>query len=693
MVRVDPPAMPLGGDYWVGGFDIDALPDIGAPVWGVADMHAHPMSYLGFGGSFIWGAPGGQLADLGWCTPAHGIGGTGLFGTSGNLLMAGVEGGFGHRVGGYPEFDGWPRFTSTIHQQMHVDWIRRAVAGGLRLMVALVVNDRLLAHEFGDHDDGDRLAVEAQISALHAFAAEHSDLMEVVSDSATARTVIQSGRLAVVPGVEVDTLGDWNEGDASDEDFVAYLRHLVEDLGIRHIFPIHLVNNAFGGAAIYMDLFNALNYHLCDDYFAVDDASNQGIDFRLGEDEGLAVKVLRLQGRYTPPKYSEIPGGHANTRGLTPQGEVVLNALMDLGVMIDTDHMSYLSLHEALDLAESRRYPVIAGHTAIQALAWRRDETGQPHKLPNEYMRSDADLGRIHALGGMISIGLHQGDIRGADDRVLYEAAGSSTSWAQAYLYATGITSGAPVGIGTDMDGLAGSAGPRFGLNAAYELASPPLPDDLREPLRPAQVDSQRNGVRYVEPLCDYRHYRFTGVLDGNVYSSEERDIWQALAISASGTPPDEADLPNILVMSASTANKIRNLAKGFSVTAEDQLDGQRGREKHSQQLAAYRTANGQEIQPGDGHEVGRLFRTIGRVWSSWQAMSGNNAPLHRNFAGRRDFDINLDGVAHYGLLPDFLQDLCNIGLTQQQLAPLFGSAEAYLRTWTLSERAALRRD
>src|SRR6266567_4395472 len=55
----------------------------------------------------------------------------------------------GHPVGGYPNFDGWPRFTTIIHQQMYIDWLKRTYEGGLRLMVAHVVNNELLAHEFG----------------------------------------------------------------------------------------------------------------------------------------------------------------------------------------------------------------------------------------------------------------------------------------------------------------------------------------------------------------------------------------------------------------------------------------------------------------------------------------------------------------------------------------------------------------
>ena len=52
---------------------------------------------------------------------------------------------------------------------------------------------------------------------------------------------------------------------------------------------------------------------------------------------------------------------------------------------------------------------------------------------------------------------------------------------------------------------------------------------------------------------------------------------------------------------------------------------------------------------------------------------------------GRRTFDFNVDGLAHYGLLPDLLQDLKNIGLGAEAFDALFSSAEAYLATWERS--------
>jgi len=67
--------------------------------------------------------------------------------------------------------------------------------------------------------------------------------------------------------------------------------------------------------------------------------------------------------------------------------------------------------------------------------------------------------------------------------------------------------------------------------------------------------------------------------------------------------------------------------------------------------------------------------------------MKGNNRPLTRLTAGPlRDFDINLDGMAHYGMLPDFLQDVKNDGLTAEDLVPFFRSAYDYIEMWSACE-------
>ena len=63
---------------------------------------------------------------------------------------------------------------------------------------------------------------------------------------------------------------------------------------------------------------------------------------------------------------------------------------------------------------------------------------------------------------------------------------------------------------------------------------------------------------------------------------------------------------------------------------------------------------------------------------------------MRRSYAypGGRDFDFNLDGLAHYGMLPDLIQDLKNQGLNAEQLKPLFLSTEQYIKMWEQAELA-----
>jgi len=59
--------------------------------------------------------------------------------------------------------------------------------------------------------------------------------------------------------------------------------------------------------------------------------------------------------------------------------------------------------------------------------------------------------------------------------------------------------------------------------------------------------------------------------------------------------------------------------------------------------------------------------------------------------SGARVYDVNVDGVAHYGLYPDWIQDLVNVSGSSAIRADLGRGAEAYLQTW---ERAhGLRAD
>ena len=58
-----------------------------------------------------------------------------------------------------------------------------------------------------------------------------------------------------------------------------------------------------------------------------------------------------------------------------------------------------------------------------------------------------------------------------------------------------------------------------------------------------------------------------------------------------------------------------------------------------------------------------------------------------RERSGRRMYDLNTDGVAHYGLFADLIADMQRQQTTRRALRPLFHSAEAYLEMWQRAVR------
>jgi hypothetical protein len=53
---------------------------------------------------------------------------------------------------------------------------------------------------------------------------------------------------------------------------------------------------------------------------------------------------------------------------------------------------------------------------------------------------------------------------------------------------------------------------------------------------------------------------------------------------------------------------------------------------------------------------------------------------------GNRAIDFNTEGLAHIGLMPEYIEDLRRDAVSDKDLEPLFRSAEAYLRMWEKAE-------
>jgi microsomal dipeptidase-like Zn-dependent dipeptidase len=551
------------------------------PLFGFADLHAHPMAHLGFGRAVVSGDARGKVeealvrCDRATATARHpGFGAPGWL----NLVRFGAES--RHGCCGFPSFAHWPRFDTVLHQQMFVGWVHRAWQGGLRLMCALAVNNELLARELGASVADDRTALLEQVAGMRALAEENAAWMGVAGSPAEARALVAEGKLAVVLGVEVDSLDRLllAPGEPLTEAGMdALVRFLVDEAGVRVVTPVHLADNAFGGAAVYSDKFNLLNHHLRGDFYRVEAAEHLG--FRLSAKEGpdrVAIEYYRLRhgGRYPDRLYDgtgSAQGGHRNARGLTPLGEGFLRRLMRGGLLVDVDHMSERMTDAVLALAEAADYPVLSTHTTFRALAFDAGQTSRIEKRAHEGMKSTAHAQRILQGGGVLAPMTNQYDVRQAPGSpVANDCARSSRTFAQAYHFATTLqrTVGGRGGValGTDFNGLAQQPGPRFGPHAASGV----------------EGDRMRSFLRRLQRLA----------------------------------------------------------------------------------------------QAGSRLEYGGV-------------MHRTDVPFTRHTEGERTFDLNEDGLAHYGLLPDFLKDLLRVGLSEKDLDPLFSSAEAFVATWEKCERRA----
>jgi hypothetical protein len=82
---------------------------------------------------------------------------------------------------------------------------------------------------------------------------------KIVLDPDQAEAVIRSGKLAVVLGIEVDTLFQCKTTNACTPESVARQVDKYFAMGVRHIYPTHDFDGGFGGTAIWMDFLNVGN--------------------------------------------------------------------------------------------------------------------------------------------------------------------------------------------------------------------------------------------------------------------------------------------------------------------------------------------------------------------------------------------------------------------------------------------------
>lgn len=482
-----------------------------APLSGWVDLHAHPMTNLGFGGKLIhggvdeqsllpanhscqpWLPAGTAFEALGDDRPTHG-GWDVSFQCGNNLrhdvVIAGLEGANGalatagpgrpptaglFNLPNLPAFAVWPAWNDITHQKMWWEWIKRARDGGQRVMVALATNNRLLAEALtvGFKDGGpqdDMNSADVQLREMKNFVARHSDFMEVALDSANLERIVRSNRLAVVLGVEIDNIGDFNSlpAGALNPTVIAGEVQRLYNEGVRYVLPIHVVDNVFGATAIYEPFFALADFRETGHYWNVVCARpNDQITWQFNTYSANVTWLVNPLHLSLIPNASPGCSGHRNggnlsfppapgAPGLTNWGVIAVKEMMKRGMIVDIDHMSTDAVDSVLTMAEAvpgGGYPIVSGHSGVRGTAGQNAENS----------RSATQLGRIARLHGMFGLGTGAATAQAT-------GAPAASLWFTSYQtamadmgYGSAVYQNGMIAFGTDLNGLV--------------LAPPPPPD------------------------------------------------------------------------------------------------------------------------------------------------------------------------------------------------------------------------
>ncbi len=354
-------------------------------VVGFADMHLHITANERAGGAVIYGEPFdryGITQALGHDADEHGADGS--LDVTGNLLRTGLP--FGtHDTHGWPTFAGWPISDTITHQQTYYGWLMRDWMAGERLVVAQTVEDQPICEiePVKVHSCDETTAVRQQIQTLRGLQSyvdaqaggRGKGWFRLVYNPSQARRVIERGRMAVLIGIESSNLFGCSErmgvpqcGRRDIDRGIQTARRL----GVRTVFPMHWVDNAFGGAALEGGdkgtFINLLEAFQTGHYFRTGLCPEPGQGETLRTLSSLELNVLssffpaaKSLAQAGMPTYP--PGEQCNAEGLTPLGAYLIKRLMANHMLIEVDHMSEWARESVLRIARRHRSPLVSSHT------------------------------------------------------------------------------------------------------------------------------------------------------------------------------------------------------------------------------------------------------------------------------------------------------------------------------------------
>jgi hypothetical protein len=361
-------------------------------VRGLLDGHMHWMTYEYLGGNFHCGEPWdryGITVALPDCSTIEGP--QGAAAPVQNFLNYG-DPAHPHDTTGYPKLTEWRRDNLT-YEGTYYRWIQRDWKAGLRLMVMSVNENRelceLMANRRTNCDEMDtvRRGV-ADIEQLQDYVDAQAGgpgkgFFQIVRNPFQARRVINEGKMAVVLEVEVSELFDCRGSDPASCDR-GVIDSGLDDLykqGVRSSLLLNKFDNPltgvrFDGGPIGV-LINAANRQSYGSFWSAETCTGREHDNTI--ESGLPAGSAALTGLLatlgvtpgTAPTYPPAP--HCNTRGLTGLGRHTVRRMMQMGMIVNPDHMSQKAVDETISLAEARNYSgVISPHGWMDPRNWPR---------------------------------------------------------------------------------------------------------------------------------------------------------------------------------------------------------------------------------------------------------------------------------------------------------------------------------
>ncbi|WP_163997122.1 membrane dipeptidase [Pyxidicoccus caerfyrddinensis] len=438
-------------------------------VPGFAELHHHMFAEEAFGGGWFHGSHLGTLAScdgglpesdharvrmdlsnmLDLCPNSGSVDLSGVpilsafFGIGGAVAseyigkIEGTEGDTGIHLGRATVNTQWPRWDTIAHQQSWQGWLKQAYQGGMSLvMVSLVSNEFLckaLPYDNIKRPCDEMADVELQLQMARTFDA-NNDWVEIALSPAHARTIINSGRLAMVLSIEASKLFGTKDWRTELDRFYA--------LGVRSLQPVHQLDNRFGGAALHNPIFQAAQF-----------LENCHIDY----DCGVTTDTFTLGFDV----YRDAAGNCRNTRGLTADGKALLQAMMSKGMIIDVAHVSEKGLQDAYAVSQANAYyPLVISHGHFR-------EVMNPKLADDEKTTPAWAVRYVRQTGGMFGLRTAHDETRAyTKSGVANNCQGSTRSLAQAYEFGRqGLK--VPMAFGADLNGFIQQTRPRFGDNGA----------------------------------------------------------------------------------------------------------------------------------------------------------------------------------------------------------------------------------